>query len=330
MSRAQKRPNLSEPVSKHLSHAETTVRADQTIAEALAELRRRPIEQHITYFYVVDGDNRLLGVVSTRRLLLEDPQTRIRDVMEKAVVSLPAGMTLEDALEFFAMHRLLAFPVVDRENKLLGMIDVQLYAEEVFDLAQAHRMADLYQFVGISVEQARQPSPVAGFRMRMPWLMCNMAGGVACAIIAAIFRETLVAVIILAMFIPLVLTLSESISMQAMTLSLQFLHRPGVVWKAVGGRLHMEWRTAALLGGASGLVVAVATLFWGAGPMAAAVIGASILASMIASAIAGLSVPVGLHLFRLDPRIASGPVVLMLADVVTTAVYLGLATWMLV
>jgi magnesium transporter len=327
---AAKRPNLSEPVARHLNPAQTTVRADQTIGEALASLRGRDIEQHITYFYVLDDTDRLSGVVSTRRLLLEPPERHIRDVMENTVVSLPHDMTLEDALEFFALHRLLAFPVVDRENKLLGMIDVQLYAEEVFDLAQAHRMSDLYQFVGLSVEQARQPGPVAGFQMRMPWLMCNMAGGIACAVIAFIFQETLAAIIVLAMFIPLVLTLSESISMQAMTLSLQFLHRPGVAWGAVVRRFDVEWRTAMLLGLVSGAVVGVLSLFWAAGVLTAGVLALSILASMVVSAMAGLSIPVLLHALRLDPRIASGPVVLMLADVATTLVYLGLATWMLV
>jgi magnesium transporter len=325
-----RRPDLREPVVKHIKPVETAIRATDTIGEAIMHLRRRSIEQHITYFYVVDENEALVGVLTTRRLLLDDPATPVSRAMDSRVISIPSSMTLEDALEFFAMHRLLAFPVVDQKNKLLGTIDVQLYAEEVFDLAAAQRMVDLYQFVGLSVEQARQPDVLAGYRLRMPWLVCNMAGGIACAVIAAMFRETLVAAIVLAMFIPLVLTLSESISMQAMTLSLQFLHRPSVAWSAVGRRLSVESRTALLMGVSGGVLVGLASLFWDFSIRTAGVIALSISISMVGSAVAGLGVPVGLHAFRLDPKIAAGPVVLMIADVVTTAIYLGLATMLLI
>ena len=324
------RPNLDELVTKHITPAETTIRAEVTVSEAVERLRSRSISRHITYFYVVDEDDRLKGVVSTRLLLLGDPKRRVADIMDTRVISIPAEMTLADALEFFAMHRLLAFPVVDSGNRLLGSVDVQLYADEVFDLAQAHRMVDLYQMVGLSIEQSRQAGPWASYRSRMPWLLCNMGGGVACAIIASFFEATLQQVIILAMFIPLVLTLSESISMQSMTLSLQFLHRPGVDWKRVLGRLHLEWRAALLLGVTSGLLVAIAVLPSGGGWHAAAVIGTSVIFGMLISALAGVVIPILLHAFRLDPRIAAGPVVLTCADVMTTFAYLGLATLLLI
>jgi magnesium transporter len=322
-------PSLSDPVARHVTKVDTTVRADMTIAEAIAALRARDIGHHITYFYVVDNDDKLVGVVSSRSLLLADSTAKIRDEMDSRILSVKANMTLEDALEYFAMYRLLAFPVVDDEGKLLGIIDVQLYADEVYDLAQSQRMVDLYQIVGLSVERARQPRAFSGFRSRMPWLLCNMAGGMACAVIAGFFSMTLEQVIVLALFIPLVLTLSESISMQSMTLSLPFLHRTGVSWRQVGGRLHVEWRIAALLGITSGLLVGAVSLFWGSGFITALAIAVSILCSMIASAVVGLSVPVVLHALKLDPKIAAGPVVLTLADVITTTTYLGLATALL-
>lgn len=323
-------PSLTDPVAEHVTKVDTIIRADMTIAEAIAELRRRKIDHHVTYFYVVDENEKLIGVMSSRNLLLSDSTTKIRDEMDSRVLSLDATMTLEDALEYFAMYRLLAFPVVDKEGKLLGNIDVQLYADEVYDLAQSQRMADLYQLIGVSVARARRPSAISGFRSRMPWLLCNMAGGMACAVIAGLFSLTLETVIVLALFIPLVLTLSESISMQSMTLSLPFLHRHEVSWRAVGGRLNVEWQTAALLGGASAVLVGAVSLFWGGGMKTAATIAISIVAAMIMSAAVGLLIPVALHAFKLDPKIAAGPVVLTFADVLTTTTYLGLATILLI
>lgn len=320
-----------------MTPVDTTIRAGRTLGAALGELRGKELKSEVIYFYVLDEDDKLIGVVPTRRLLLSSLDLRIRDVMISPVLQLRDTDTLEVALEEFAMHRLLALPVTDAQGKFLGVIDVRLYAEEVFDLASGRGTDDVFQFIGLSLDRARQSTAFAGFRYRIPWLACNMLSGVACAIIAAIFQEALAAVVLLAMFIPLVLTLSESISMQAMTIALQFLHRKGVAWRAVRLRAKLEWGTAALLGIACGVVVGLASIFWGGMSVPATgiappavVLTVAIVLSMAASAMTGLGMPILLHAWKLDPKVAAGPVVLMICDVVTTTVYLGLATWLLV
>jgi magnesium transporter len=320
---------LQQPVTKYLTPVETTIRADQTLGEALVSLRRREFKQNILYFYVVDAEERFVGVVPTRKLLLGDPSVRI-DALMAPPISLPGDATLELALEEFAMHRLLALPVVDERGRLIGTIDVRLYAEGAQDLAEVEHQSDVFQLIGVRLDASRQRSPWTGYRLRMPWLACNMVGGLLCAVIAAFFEEVLDQVVVLAMFIPLVLTLSESISMQSMTLSLQYLHGPGVPWTAVGRRAKIEWPTAGLMALTSGLVIGVTSLLWGGGASPAGVIGLSIGLTMVAAATFGLLLPVSLHALKLDPKVASGPVVLMMTDVVTTAVYLGLATAWLV
>ena len=324
--------DLDRPVREFLTPIDTTVEADLTVEQALARIRARPLEHEVIYFYVVDGEGKLDGVVPTRRLLLSEPDRPIDQIMQRTVVRLPAEATLAEALEDFAIHRLLALPVVDEQGRLLGVIDVRLYAEEAIDLAQANRADELFQMIGLSVEQARHGTALAGYRLRMPWLLCNIASGIVCAFIALAFEEVLDTVVMLAMFIPLVLTLSESVSMQAMSMALQFLHRQQIPWNAVRKRVGMEWRTATLLGATGGAIVAAASLFFSAGDVThpAPIMLLSVALSMFVSAMVGLGIPIGLHAARLDPRVASGPVVLMLADVITTAAYLGLATaWLL-
>ena len=320
---------LHQPVSRYLTVVQTTLRHDLTVAEALASLRSRNIEHSIVYFYVLDHEDRLLGVVPTRKLLLAEPATRVDSLMASPAISIPADANLELALELFAMHRLLALPVVDDQGRLQGAIDVQLYAEEAADLAEHNRRADVFQLIGMRLDTVRQRSPIGAYRLRMPWLMCNMVGGTLCAVIAAIFEDVLAAVVVLAMFIPLVLTLAESIAMQSMTLVLQFLHGPGVHWRRVGRRARVDLLTAVLMAITSGVIIALVSLLWGGGAGAAAVLGVSISLSMCAAATFGLLIPVLLHALKLDPKLAGGPVVLTLADVVTTIVYLGLGTWWL-
>lgn len=321
--------DLSKPVTAFMQPVQTTVRADHTVAQALAELRSRTIDAKAVYLYVVDAANRLVGVISTRAVLLAGPDDRIERLMQRHVVAVPATANLELAMELFAMHRLLALPVVHDDGRLLGQVDVQIYTDEVFDLADARRAADVFQLIGLGVQQLREGSSVRAFRARLPWLTCNLLGGIACALIAAVFDEVLAAVLVLAMFTPLVLTLSESISVQALTMSLQQLHGQAVDWRSVRRRLTREWRTALLLGATLGLIVAVVSLAWGPQRATPIVVGLSVLVAMLVAATLGTLVPVLLHAARLDPRLAAGPVVLTLTDMATMAVYLGLATWTL-
>jgi NhaA family Na+:H+ antiporter len=109
----------------------TRLRAGQTVGEAVDWLRRYPPPGRIIYFYVVDDEARLLGVVPTRRLLLSPPEAPLTHIMVKKVVTVPAEATVLDACEFFVQHRLLAFPVVDEWQRVLGVVDVDLYTEEL-------------------------------------------------------------------------------------------------------------------------------------------------------------------------------------------------------
>ncbi len=128
---------LSDPVTKRMHQDFTRVRAGQTVGEALAWLRQNPPPGRIIYFYVVDDEGRLQGVVPTRRLVLSAPQTPLTDIMVRRMVTVPSQATVLDACEFFIQHRLLAFPVVDEENRLLGVVDVDLYTDELAHLDRA-------------------------------------------------------------------------------------------------------------------------------------------------------------------------------------------------
>lgn len=322
--------DLKRPVSQFTSPVDAAVQSGQTVAQALEFLRSRPLGQKIFYIYVVDEAGRLVGVMPTRSFLVAEPRQLVDNVMITSVISVTADTPLEEVMEVFAIYRLLALPVVDGENKLLGAVDVQLYAEEMVDLAQTHQAAEVFQLIGVSAEASKYRSPVRGFRLRMPWLVFNIVGGLACALISWFFGRALQEVLLISMFVPLVLALSESISMQSMTLVMQMLHGATVPWKQLYKRLVVEWKTAMLIGLASGLSVGAAAMLWRQGVMAPGVIAASILASMTIAASIGVLLPATLHALRLDPKLAAGPLVLMSGDICALTLYLGLATWLLV
>lgn len=321
--------DFDRKVGEFVTPIETALRSDWTINQALDVLRQRQIQQQVVYFYVIDADENLQGVLSSRRLLLSSPDAKLADIMDKPVISIPASATLAEAMEEFAMRRLLALPVVDDNGKLLGIVDVQLYAEEAVDLAEATRVNDLFQLMGLSVQQLKKGGVWPSFNARAPWLMLNIGSGLVCAAVAAVFQEVLGKFLLLAMFIPLVLTLSESISMQSMTLTLQYLHGMRSPWQMLKRRFAQEYKTAVMLGAVCGLIVGLAATFWPDSMQPVWIIMLSIFFAMFASASFGTLLPIGLHARKLDPKVAAGPVVLMLVDMVTTTIYLGLGTLLL-
>jgi NhaA family Na+:H+ antiporter len=128
---------LNDPVTKRMRQDFPRLRVGQTAGEALDWLRQHPPTGRVIYFYVEDEGGRLRGVLPTRRLLLSPPATPLADVMASQVVALPATATVLDACEFFIQHRLLAFPVVDADGRLLGVVDIDLYTNELAHLGRA-------------------------------------------------------------------------------------------------------------------------------------------------------------------------------------------------
>jgi magnesium transporter len=321
--------HLDDPVTRHMQTDCTRLPVGLTVGQALAWLRDHPPPGRIIYFYVVDDEGRLQGVVPTRRLLLSPPDQPLRDVMLRRVITLPAVATVLEACEFFIQHRLLAFPVVDEDKRLLGVVDVELYTDEVSSLGEQGKADDLFQTIGVRVADARQRSPLPAFRKRFPWLGCNITAGILAAFLAGFYQVTLDRVVALAFFIPVVLNLAESVSSQSVSLTLQLLHGPAPTWGALLQKLRVELVTGLLLGLGSGAVIALVGLAWlGRADVAVCLLG-GITGGVAGAAVLGVALPVLLRLLRLEPRVAAGPLALASADVITILIYLNLARWLL-
>ena len=321
--------NLNDPVSKHVHPEFTRLAADLTVGQALDWLRDNPPRERVIYFYVVDANERLVGVVPTRRLLLSRPETPLADIMVRAVIALPAEATVLEACEFFIQHRLLAFPVVDADRRILGVVDVELYTSELDALGESSKREELFQSIGVRAAAGQIDNPLTAFRKRFPWLGCNLVAGILAAILSRVFEHELQKVVALAFFIPVVLNLAESVSSQSVSLTLQLLHgsRPPT-WRALLPKLRAELATGAMLGFGSGSVIALVALFWLGETRLAICLVAGVTAGVAIAAVLGLALPIVLRLLRLEPRVAAGPVALAGSDVVTILCYLYLARWL--
>lgn len=318
--------HLDDSALEHAHRDFAGIAEDQTVREALESVRRGKLSSRIVYFYVLDQEQRLVGVVPTRRLLLAEPGQKISDLMIRKVISLPEQATLLDACELFIMHRLMALPIVDPEGKPLGVIDIDQYTEEIRELDAQHESDEIFQLIGVRMAEVQQQSLFSRFRVRFPWLLCNIGGGLACALIAGMFQGLLQQVVALALFIPVVLALAESVSIQSLTLALQtpLRHPPG--WRQMASRMGQEFLTGIALGVACGLVVGLVAGVWQADTRVGVCIGGSIVLAVLGGALYGHLVPALLFRMQRDPKVASGPMVLALTDMTATVLYLGLST----
>ena len=317
---------LHEPIMPLARPPLVVLQPEQTIAQALEFIRGHSDAHSIHYFYVVDDQNKLVGVVPARRLLTAAPDKTVSDIMQRDVVAIPEWATVLVASEYFATRRLLAFPVVNDAHELKGVVDVGLFTDEVIDMAR-RTYDDIFQLIGIHTTEQR--STWYAFRDRFPWLLCNIGGGLLAAFIASRFEHLLQEVIVLSLFIPIVLALGESVSMQALTLTLQGMTDGPIVWKRLVASLWKEFKTSVFLGAACAGVVGMVVVAWRGQLTVASSIFLAITLSMIIACLLGVIVPAALRAAKADPRIAAGPVVLAASDVVTLLFYFGLGSRLL-
>jgi magnesium transporter len=321
--------NLNDLVTQHIRRDFTQLQISQSVGEALASLRDKQPEGRIIYFYVVDTEGRLQGVVPTRRLLLSSPDKPIAEIMVRQVIAIPVTATVLDACEFFTLHRLLAFPVVDADRRIVGVVDVELYTNELSELETSQRKDDLFQLVGVHLAEAQQSSPVFAFRFRFPWLLCNLTGGILAAFLSGLYEAELQRVVALALFIPVVLALAESVSVQSVSLALQALHGKPPTLKALIQKVRWESLTGLFLGGVTGLVVGLVALIWLGNVKVSMCVLVGIAGGVTVAAVVGIALPNLLRLLRSDPQVAAGPIALAVADMITLLLYFNVARWLL-
>jgi magnesium transporter len=278
---------------------------------------------------VVNENGSLIGVVPTRRLLTASLFAVISEIMIKRVITIPENATILETYEFFLLYKFLAFPVVNQEKQILGVVDISMFTDDTFDAANQETMDKMFETIGFRIMQVREASPFKAFRFRFPWLLATITSGTACALLTGVFELTLAKSLILAFFLTLVLGLAESVSIQSMTMAIHTLKskQPDLKWYIKS--ICREVGTAILLGFACGFVVGIISFLWRGNLMASLTIGTSIMLTLCSAVFFGLSIPSLLHRLKLDMRIASGPLTLAFTDISTVVIYFSIATLLL-
>jgi magnesium transporter len=322
--------HMQRPVREYTTQDFVQLPETMRVEEALRFIRDHRIGSHgLIYFYVVNLNGRLTGVLQTRTILTAQPDETLADVMIRRVIAIPETATVLEACEFFVLHKFLAFPVINRDRRIIGVVDVNLFNEEVFGIPKTETGDELFQAIGFHISQARRASPLQILRFRFPWLLVTIAGGTVCAFLTEAHTQALEHTLAIAFFLTLVLALGESVAVQSLALVLENLGPKPLTPRFFFSICKREALTAIPLALAVGFTVAIIVLTLEHELWPAAVISSSIAVGVGAACFLGICVPTLLHAAKLDLTIAAGPITLALTDIATLLIYFTLTSWLL-
>jgi magnesium transporter len=295
-------------------------RAD-TVEQAVDAIRAAP-DKAVFYCYAVDEGGHLAGVIPVRKLLTATRGTRIEDIMAGNVVALPAEGDRALMEDFFATYRFLAFPVVDTDRRLLGVVQADAFSDQLMGEFEGRVRHDWLRSLGVSEEEGRA-SALGIVRLRLPWLLVTVASGLLSAFVTGAFHATLERIVALAFFVPVVLLVSESVGMQTSAVTVSSLSED--VPPSLRRLLAREVQAAALLGIACGLIVGAVGVLWLRDVRFATVLGATMTLTVSSASALAVAIPGLFRRIGVDPALAAAPLTLALTDNLTLLAYLAIA-----
>jgi magnesium transporter len=293
-----------------------------TVGEAITELQTNRDVEMVFYLYVVDERGHLVGVTSLRRLLLVSPETPLKRIMTADLITARVDMDQEEVARQVASYNLLAIPVVDEENKLVGVITV----DDVIDVIKDEATEDIYRLAGVAGDERAFTPAGESLRKRLPWLGINLVTAFLAASVVYLFEGTIERVTALAIFMPIVAGMGGNAATQTLTVIVRGIALGELTWSNSRKALIKESIVGLSNGVILGIVAAVVAWITRGNPVLGLVLCAAMIINMFVAATAGTLVPLGLRAANIDPALASSVFITTLTDVFGFFSFLGLAT----
>ncbi|MCS7172747.1 MAG: magnesium transporter [Armatimonadetes bacterium] len=303
------------------------VRDHLRVQDAIGELRRVGQEVELPYYvYVVDPEGRLRGVVSLRDLVVASPDALVREIMRKDPVTVRPEADREEAARLLEKYDLLALPVCDAQGRLLGIIT----ADDLLRVTAEEGTEDVLRLAGA-------PAPLVGLAGGLPWkwvarragfLVFNLLLNVVAAVLISRFESILERAVALAFFFPMIAATAGNVGTQSLAVAVRGMATGSLAENRWEGAVR-EVRTGAVVGGVCGLLAFLFVALWQGSLVLGLVVGSAMSLSLTLAAAVGILVPFGFAALRVDPAVASGPLITTLTDNLSLGLYLLLATLVL-
>lgn len=296
----------------------------ETAAQAIEDLRQmRPDEETPYYLNVVDDQNRLVGIIGLRDLVVSDPDTEVYKIMDPNVVHVTTDADQEEAARLMVRYDLAALPVVDENGVLWGVITY----DDLMDVLEDEATEDIYRLANVSDPDLSIESPIGmSIRRRLPWLYLNALTAFFASWVVSQFESVIAKVALLAALLSVVAGLGGNSATQSLAIIVRAIAlgevELGEAWRAI----LKETLTGLLQGILVGLVAGFGVYLWKGNMMMGVVLGLALMGNILVAGLVGSMVPLALKAMRLDPALASSVLVTAVTDSVGFFLFLALAT----
>ncbi len=299
------------------------IRDYYTIMDAVGKLKSfAEFAETINYLYVIDQDRKLVGVVSYRDLLIAEPSEIIKNIMYERVISVSVTTDQEEVARLVERYDFLAIPVVSEENVLMGIATV----DDIIDVViqEANEDFEKLSATGKSIDFETKAF-VAAYR-RLPWLILLLFIGILSGSIISGYEDTLQKVVALAFFMPMISGMTGNTGTQSLAVVVRGLVSNDIDKKVVFNLIMREFGVSLIIGLICGILIFLIAFFWQDNAILGIVVAVSLFLTLIIGTLAGTIIPLILYRFKVDPAVASGPLITTLNDIFSLVTYFGIAT----
>ena len=303
------------------------LREDATAKEAIESLQKEHLDVEMPfYLYAVDEYGKLVGVSSLRQLVVVPPESPLKDFMTTDVFSVQTSMDQEEVAKIVARYNILAVPVVNETNQLVGIVTV----DDVIDIFREEATEDILKMAGVSGEEFVETQSVArSTRIRLPWLFASCIGGIIAFFIIGHFEGSLRKLAYLAAFIPVIMGMGGNIGTQTSTIVVRGLATGRLNIRDTWSVVFKELAIGFILGMVYGFLIGMVAQLRYSTIQVAVSVGLAVISSMSVAALVGSLVPMGFARVNVDPAVATGPFVTTAIDIISVYFYFEIATTLL-
>ncbi len=302
------------------------LREDVTARGAIESLQTEHSDVEMAfYLYVVDEYGKLVGVSSLRQLVVVSPETPLKEFMTTDVFSVQTDMDQEEVAKLVARYDILAVPVVDGSNRLVGIVTV----DDVIDILRKEATEDILKMAGAGEEFVETKSILKSTRIRLPWLFASCLGGIFAFFIIGEYESSLSKIAYLAAFIPVIMGMGGNIGTQSSTIIVRGLATGRINVRDIWSVVFKELSIGLILGLVYGLLIGAVAQFRYSMEALALSVALAVICSMSIAALVGSLVPMGFARINIDPAVATGPLVTTAIDIISVFFYFLIATTLL-
>ncbi len=299
------------------------LKENMTAREAISSLQKEYADVEMPfYLYVVDEYGRLVGVLSLRQLVVVSPDKPLREFMTTDVLYVRTDTDQEEVARLVARYDILAVPVVNEQNQLMGIVTV----DDIIDIIRQEATEDMLKMAGAGQQYVETKSVIRSTRIRLPWLFASCLGGIVAFLIIGQFEGSLKQVAYLAAFIPVIMGMGGNIGTQSSTIVVRGLATGYLQVREIGSVVLKELTIGVLLGLVYGSLLALVAQFRYQLIAVAVAVGSAVLCSMSVAALVGSLVPMLFARLNIDPAVATGPFVTTSIDIISVYFYFAIAT----